>query len=394
MKEREEPFLSWPFFEDDEIAAALAVLKSGKVNYWTGEEGKSFEKEYAAYTGTRYAIALSNGTVALEMALKAAGVGEGDEVVVAPRTFIASASSVALCGARPIFSDVDRESGNISAATISPVLTSRTRAIIPVHLGGWPCDMDPIMDLARKNGLVVIEDCAQAHGAKYHGRRVGSIGDMGAFSFCQDKIITTGGEGGMITTDNEDYWERIWSFKDHGKSYQAVFNREHPPGFRWLHESFGTNARMTEMQASIGRVALTKLPRWLGMRRRNAEIYTRLLSGLSAIHIPNPPLDIKHACYRFYLYIIPERLKPDWSRDRIMNEVGKLGRPGLSGTCCEIYLEQAFSAAELQPGDRLPNARWLTENSLMLPVHPALSREDIEDIAGTVAQVVKEASGE
>ena len=392
MEQRNKPSPNWPFFERDEIDAVVAVLKSGKVNYWTGEEGKNFEKEYADYTGTRYAVALSNGTVALELALKAAGVGEGDEVVVAPRTFIATASAVALCGARPVFADLDRESGNITAETIRPVLTSRTRAIIPVHLGGWPCDMDPIMELARKNGLVVIEDCAQAHGAEYHGRPVGSIGDMGAFSFCQDKIITTGGEGGMITTDNEEYWNRIWSLKDHGKSYQAVFNSEHPPGFRWLHESFGTNARMTEMQAAIGRIAVAKLPRWLEIRRRNAEIYARHLSGLSALHIPTPSEDIKHAWYRFYLYVIPERLKPDWSRDRIMLELEKSGRPGRSGTCCEIYREKAFSGADLQPKERLPQARWLTENSLMLPVHPALSGEEIEDIAETVSRVVKEAA--
>lgn len=393
MKIKTEPFPTWPFFDQDEIAAVVSVLKSGKVNYWTGEEGKSFEREFADYTGTRYGIALSNGTVALELALKAAGVGEGDEVVVAPRTFIASASSVVLTGARPVFADVDRDSGNITAETILPVLTSRTRAIIPVHLGGWPCDMDPIMELARENGLAVIEDCAQAHGAEYRGRRVGSSGDMGSFSFCQDKIITTGGEGGMITTDNQEYWNRIWSLKDHGKSYQAVFDREHPPGFRWLHESFGTNARMTEMQAAIGRIALTKLPRWLEIRHRHAEIYTRLLSDLSALHIPQPSTDVKSAWYRYYFHVIPERLKPDWSRDRIMNEIGKLGRPGLSGTCCEIYLEKAFSAVDLRPSDRLPTARWLTENSLMLPVHPALSSEDIEDIAGTVAQVVEEATG-
>ena len=241
-------------------------------------------------------------------------------------------SAAVLRGSRPVFADVDRESGNITAETIRQVLTSRTRAIIPVHLGGWPCDMDPIMELAREKGLVVIEDCAQAHGAEYHGRKVGSIGDMGAFSFCQDKIITTGGEGGMITTDNEDYWNRIWSLKDHGKSYQAVFKREHPPGFRWLHESFGTNARMTEMQAAIGRIAMAKLPRWLAIRRRNAEIYIRCLSGLSALHIPRPPTGIKPAWYRFYLYLIPERLQPDWSRDRIMLELEESGRPGRSAS--------------------------------------------------------------
>jgi len=382
----------WPFFEKDEIEAVVTVLTSGKVNYWTGEEGRNFEKEFAGFVGTRHAVALANGTVAIELALRAAEIGEGDEVIVPPRSFIATAGVVMLCGARPVFADVDRESGNITAETIRLVLTDRIRAIIPVHLAGRPCEMDPIMKLAKEHGLVVIEDCAQAHGAEYHGRRVGAIGDMGAFSFCQDKIITTGGEGGMVTTNNREYWERVWSFKDHGKSYEAVFNREYPPGFRWLHESIGTNARMTEMQAAIGRVALRKLPRWLEVRRRNAGIYTRRFSGLSALHLPKVPSGFNHACYRYYFYVVPERLKSGWDRDRIMREVNALGRPCFSGTCCEIYLEKAFVKAGLQPDERLPNARFLTENSLMLPVHPALNSEDVEDIADTVACVVERAT--
>lgn len=381
---------TWPFFEQDEIDAVVAVLKSGKVNYWTGEEGKTFEKEFSDYIGTRYAVALSNGTIALELALRAIGIGGEDEVVVSPRTFIATAGAVMLRGARPVFADVDRESGNITAETIRPVLSDRTRAIIPVHLAGWPCDMDPIMELAREKGLIVIEDCAQAQGAEYKGRKVGSIGDIGCFSFCQDKIITTGGEGGMVTTDNKEYWERVWSFKDHGKNYNTVFNKKHPPGFRWLHETLGTNARMTEMQAAIGRVVLRKLPHRLKIRRRNAGIYARRFSTLSALYLPAPPSDLKHAYYRYYFYVFPEKLKPDWDRDRIMKEVTARGRPCFSGTCCEVYREKVFTEAGLQPGERLSNARFLTDNSLMLPVHPALRREDIEDIAGTVAGIVEE----
>ena len=392
INKRIKPFPTWPFFEKDEIAAVVAALTSGKVNYWTGDEGRNFEKEFTDLIGSRYAVALANGTVALELALRAAEIGEGDEVVVPPRTFVATASAVMLCGARPVFADVDRESGNITAETIRPVLTDRTRAIIPVHLAGWPCEMDPIMGLAKEHGLVVIEDCAQAHGAEYHGPRVGSIGDMGAFSFCQDKIITTGGEGGMVTTNNRGYWERVWSFKDHGKSYETVFNREHPPGFRWLHESIGTNARMTEMQAAIGRVALRKLPRWLEIRRANAGIYAGRFSDLLALHLPALPSGLKHAYYRYYFYVLPERLKAGWDRDRIIREVNALGRPCFSGTCCEVYLEKVFVKAGLQPEERLPNARFLTDNSLMLPVHPALSPEDIEDIAETVACVLERAT--
>src|SRR5208282_1519874 len=267
-------FPSWPYFEADEIEAAASVLRSGKVNYWTGDLGRRFEDEFAAYVGCRHAVALSNGTVALELALHALGVGAEDEVITTSRTFIASASCAVMRGARPVLADVDRDSQNITAETIRAALSPRTKAIIAVHLAGWPCDMDPILRLAGERGLKVIEDCAQALGATYKGRPVGSMGDAAAFSFCQDKIMTTGGEGGMMTTHNEEVWKRAWSFKDHGKSYDAVHRRAHPPGFRWLHESFGTNWRMTEMQSAIGRVALRKVAAWVEIRRRNAAILT------------------------------------------------------------------------------------------------------------------------
>ena len=263
-------FSSWPHYDEDEVTAAMRVLQSGRVNYWTGQEGRQFEQEYAALVGAKYAVALMNGSVALEASLVALGMAPGDEVVVTSRTFIASASCVIMRGGRPVMADVDPVSQNITAETIAAALTPRTKGIIAVHLAGWPCDMDPIMNLAREKGLWVVEDCAQANGAIYKGRQVGSMGDVAAFSFCQDKIITTGGEGGMVTTNRHDIWDKIWSYKDHGKSFDAVYYREHPPGFRWLHESFGTNWRMTEMQAAIGRVQLRKLPQWLTLRRRNA----------------------------------------------------------------------------------------------------------------------------
>lgn len=262
----------WPYYSADEINAVNAVLCSGKVNYWTGEECRQFEKEFASFCNCSYAIALANGTVALELALRALDIGSGDEVVVPSRTFVATASSVVNCGARPVFADVDRHSQNITADTIQKVLSSNTKAIIPVHLAGWPCDMDTILELAAKYKLKVIEDCAQAHGATYKGRPVGSLGDVAAFSFCQDKIISTGGEGGMLVTNNQDIWNKAWSFKDHGKSYDAIYNQTHPPGFRWLHRSFGSNLRMTEMQAAIGRMQLRKLPQWHKQRNLNAEV--------------------------------------------------------------------------------------------------------------------------
>ncbi|MFA0697837.1 DegT/DnrJ/EryC1/StrS family aminotransferase, partial [Vibrio sp. 10N.222.49.C9] len=181
-------------------------------------------------------------------------VGSGDEVITTPRTFLASASSIVTSGASPVFADEDLNSQNITAQSIEAVLTPNTKAVIVVHLAGMPAEMDDIMALSKKHGFYVIEDCAQAHGAKYKGKSVGTIGHIGAWSFCQDKIMTTGGEGGMVTTNDKALWSKMWSYKDHGKSFDAIYNREHPPGFRWLHESFGTNWRMTEMQAVIGRI--------------------------------------------------------------------------------------------------------------------------------------------
>src|SRR5262245_17197567 len=312
------PFSPWPNYSAEEIAAATRVLSSNRVNYWTGTECREFEREFAAWIGTAHAVALMNGTVALDVALKAYGIGPGDDVIVTPRSFVASASCVITAGARPVFADVDRDSQNITARTISHVLTPRTRAIICVHLAGMPCDMDPIMSLANAHGLKVIEDCAQAHGARYRGRMVGSIGHIGAWSFCQDKIMTTGGEGGMVTTSDRDLWLRMWSYKDHGKSWQAVYERTHPPGFRWLHESFGTNWRMLEMQAVLGRVQLRRMSEWTARRTVNALRITEACQSTGVLRVPSVPSDIVHAYYRLYAFVRPETLADGWSRDRIV----------------------------------------------------------------------------
>lgn len=381
----------WPYFAPDEIEAASAVLASGKVNYWTGEEGRHFEREYAAYVGTKYAIALANGTVALELALHALGIGQGDEVIVPSRTFIASASCAVMRGAVPVIADVDPVSGNLTAETIAPLLTPRTKAIIAVHLAGWPCDMDPIMELARKHGIKVIEDCAQAHGATYKGRAVGSIGDIAAFSFCQDKILSTGGEGGLITSDDERIWNLAWSFKDHGKSFDAVYNREHPIGFRWLHDSFGTNWRLTEMQSAIGRVLLRKLPDRVQLRRRNAAILDQEFSRIPALRVVSPSRDFGHSYYKYYAYIRPELLRDGWNRDHIMAAICAEGVPCSTGSCSEIYLEKAFPLA-MRPAKRLPSAARLSETSLMFLVHPTLSAGDMYATASAVEKVMAVAS--
>lgn len=369
------------------------IILSNRVNYWTGDEGRQFEREFAAWSGSTHAIALANGTLALDLALKALGIGPGDEVVVTPRTFIASISTVVNIGATPVFADVDADSGNISPATIAPVLTGRTRAIIPVHLGGWPCDMDGIIALAAQRDIKVIEDCAQAHGATINGRNVGSIGHIGAWSFCQDKIMTTGGEGGMVTTDDASLWDAMWSFKDHGKNWDAVYNRKHPPGFRWLHESFGTNWRMIEVQAAIGRIQLRRMAAWSARRTWIAnEIRKALAPYASAVRVPVPDKGFTHAYYRQYAYVRPQGLKNGWTRDRIIDECVARGAIVMQGSCSEVYLERAFDNTPWRPALRMPVARELGETSLMFLCHPTLTDEEVARIASVVAEVLAEAS--
>lgn len=385
------PFPPWPSYTAEEVASVSRVLRSNRVNYWTGNECREFEREFAEWTGATRAVALSNGTVALEAALRALGIGPGDEVVVSPRSFIASASCVVSVGADPVFADVDRDTQNISAATIEPVLTARTRAIIPVHLAGMPCDMDPILALASDRSISVVEDCAQATGARYRGRSVGTLGHVGAWSFCQDKIMTTGGEGGMITTNDDALWSEIWSYKDHGKSWKAVYEREYPPGFRYLHESFGINGRMLEVQGAIGRIQLKLLPEWLARRRTNAQRIWEATAGLSGLRAPPIPEWAQHAAYKAYVFVQTEALKSDWSRDRIMAEVNSHGVPCFTGSSSEIYLEKAFEHTRWRPGSPLPVARELGETSLMFLVHPTLEPRHIDQTCAVLEEVMRQA---
>jgi dTDP-4-amino-4,6-dideoxygalactose transaminase len=384
------PFAPWPHFESEEIEAVNKVLTSGKVNYWTGDEGRQFEREFAEYVGSKHAIAVANGTVGLELTLYALGIKPGDEVVTTSRTFIASASCVVMRGAKPVMADVDRDNQNITAETIQRVITPKTKAIIAVHLAGHPCDMDPILQLANEYGLKVVEDCAQAHGARYKGRAVGSMGHINSFSFCQDKIMTTGGEGGMLTTNDEDLWKRAWSFKDHGKSYDAVYTREHGPGFRWLHEEFGTNWRLTEMQSALGRVLLRKLDEQVEKRRRNASMLSAAFAQLPALRITAPASHFYHSYYKYYVFLRPEKLRVGWDRDRIQGAIIAEGVPCFSGSCSEIYLEKAFDG--IRPEQRLRVAQELGETSLMFLVHPTLSEEAIRDTIAAVQKVMEHAS--
>ncbi|MBI5720043.1 MAG: DegT/DnrJ/EryC1/StrS aminotransferase family protein [Burkholderiales bacterium] len=386
------PFSPWPAYSAEEIEAVSRVLASGRVNYWTGQECREFEREFAAWCGTAHAVALANGTLALDAALRALDIGRGDDVIVTPRSFMASASCVVNAGARPVFADVDLDSGNLTAETVRAVLTPATKAVLCVHLAGWPCEMDSLLELCRERGLKLIEDCAQANGARYRGANVGTFGDIGAWSFCQDKIITTGGEGGMVTTHDKGLWSRMWSLKDHGKSFDAVYERRHAPGFRWLHESFGHNWRMLEVQAAIGRIQLRRLAAWSARRRVIAAHIADTCRRFDALRVPQVPAHIEHACYRQYAYVRPERLKSGWSRDRIVEAVLAERVPLYHGSCSEIYLERAFDGTGARPAERLRNARALGETSLMFLVHPTLTEAEVERTCAAVEKVMSQAS--
>lgn len=382
---------TWPSFSEEEASAVKKLILSNKVNYWTGDECREFEKEFAAWVGTEFAVSLANGTLALDCALKALGIAAGDEVIVTPRTFLASASCIVNAGATPVFADVDRDSQNITAETIRAVLTPRTKAIICVHLAGWPCDMDPIMALAEAHGLFVIEDCAQAHGARYKGRMVGSIGHIGAWSFCQDKIMTTGGEGGMVTTNFREWWKTMWSYKDHGKSWEAVYERQHPTGYRWIHESFGTNWRMLEIQAAIGRIQLRRMPLWTAQRKANAHRIAALCSQIPGLRIPVLPTNVEHAFYKYYVFVEPDKLAEGWTRDRIADEISARGVSCTQGSCSELYLEKCFDHTAYRPQERLKVAKELGETSLMFLVHPSLTSSDLELTCRAIMEVFSRA---
>ncbi|MEB3266337.1 MAG: DegT/DnrJ/EryC1/StrS aminotransferase family protein [Cyanobacteriota bacterium] len=381
----------WPVYDAEQIAAAGRVLASGRVNYWSGLEGRRFEQDFAQACGCRHGVALANGSLALSSAYLALGLGSGDELITTPRSFVATASAAVLLGVRPLFADVDPHSQSITAASIAPLISPRTRAIAVVHLGGWPAPMEEILALAQAHGLAVIEDCAQAHGARRNGRPVGSFGDVAAWSFCQDKIISTAGEGGMVTTDRADLWDRVWSIKDHGKTWTAVHERQHTPGFRWLHERFGSNFRLTEVQAAIGRLQLQQLTAWHATRAAHAQALAQALDDLPVVRVPQPTAEEDPAWYRFYCFLRPEALAEGWSQARVLAAIAAAGVPAESGSCGEVYLERSFQEAGLAPAERLPVARLLADTSLAFQVHPSLSAAQIGACAERIRSVLQAA---
>ena len=381
---------SWPFYDQEQIDKVTEIIRSGKVNYWTGNEGKTFEKEFASWCGTKYAVAVSNGSVALSLALHALEIKRGDEVIVPPRTFVATASTPALIGAIPIFVDVDKNSQAITAKTIEPYITNRTKAICVVHLGGWPAEMKSIIDLAKSRNIPVIEDCAQAHGAKINNKSVGSFGDIACWSFCQDKIISTLGEGGMITTSREDLWEKVWSLKDHGKDRKLSLSKVNPKrkDFRWLHKNFGTNLRLTEVQSAVGRIQLSRLEEWNKQRQANANILIKSLEFCPSVRVPKPGEDLIHAWYKFYAFINFSKMSTDWSRVKLLEELYDAGINSFSGSCGEVYLEESFQKNGFVPKNRLKVAEELGRTSIMFEVHPTLTEDEMSIRAEKISKVL------
>jgi dTDP-4-amino-4,6-dideoxygalactose transaminase len=374
---------SWPKYEANEQEAVQRVLASGNGNYWSGEEGKLFEQEFATWCGAKHGLCVFNGTVALELALRAVGITCGDEVIVTPRSFLASVAAVVAIGAIPVFADVELDSGNISAETIEKVITTRTRGIVPVHLSGWPADMPAITELADRHGIKVVEDCAQAHGASINGQLVGSFGHAAAFSFCQDKIMSTGGEGGMILTNQDNVRDIAWSLRDHGRNRERTLSNDHPSGFRWTQERIGTNGRMTEMQAAIGRCQLRKVDTWVSQRQKNAKQISSGLQGISGLRVPAPSETYKHAYYRLTVLFDEEE-----ARNSIVKKLQESGLPASVGPCPEIYLEEAFVNLGVVPVVPCGVAHDLGKKTMVLSVHSGMETllpAIVDEITGVFA---------
>ncbi len=388
--------LNYPYYNKSSIEKVKKILESGRVNYWTGDECKNFEKEFSNYHKVKYSLSVSNGSVALEMALKALNLKKTDSVIVTPRSFVASASCVLNLGLKPIFADIDNN-GNLSIEGIKKVYIKNVKAIVLVHLNGLSCDLDPILKFVKQKKLFLIEDCSQAHGAIYKGGKVGSFGHISTWSFCQDKIMSTGGEGGMISTNNTKLWLKLWSLKDHGKNYKSVFYKKHKTGFKWLHDDLGSNYRMTEMQATIGRVQLKSLDQQIKKRNLIANLY---LNGLKDYYLKYDILkkpDFKyqthpikknnqsiHAFYRLNLYINKNKIK----QTKLIQQLNKNKINCGVGSCPEIYREKIFKKLKFYPKKRLINAKLLGETSIAFPIDPYKAFTKIKSEINSIKRIL------
>jgi len=378
---------TWPNYSSQEIDLVKKVLQSNKVNYWTGQQCKLFEKEFSNYIGVRYSVAVANGSVGLDLAVAALNLPKGSEVIVTPRSYITSVTCVIKNKLKPIFADVDFWSQNLSLEHIKKKITFRTKAVILVHLAGMPCDMFPILELTKKLNIKIIEDCSQAHGAVYNNKIVGSMGDISVWSFCNDKIISTCGEGGMVSTNNNKYFKKIWAGKDCGRNIDKIKKNNLKVGFKWIHDFEGTNLRMTELQAAVGRYQLKKLDSWIKIRNRNAKKILDTCKKYSFIDYKEFSKNIKHAYYRCYILVNNKKLKKGWNRDKIIGSLLKKKIKCNSGSCPEIYLEKSIKNKKLRPKKNLPNAKLLGQATIAFEVHNKISKKSIVYICSLIKRV-------
>ncbi len=406
----EGPLPGWPWFSEAAIQGVEEVLRSGKVNYWTGRKGMQFEKTYADWQGSKFAISVANGTAALHTAMSALGIGPGDEVIVPSYTFIATSFSVVQAGAIPRFADVNREDHCISVESAEKLVTGRTRAIIPVHLYGNVCDMDEVNAFAKKHGLFVIEDNAEAFGGEYKGKKTGTLSDIAACSFCQNKTFTTGGEGGMVTTDNEDWAWKARSFRDHGYDVKARMSLlELEQKLPYIHNMVGFNYRMTEMQSAIGLAELARMEDWnMPNRRRNAGLIMDAIKDLpQVLYAPVDTPERRNGWYVMAFSLDIENMNCDI--DQFVKAAGAEGAPVWKVFWPQCHTEKAFtkhnafgdsgfpftSKEYTDPASvdytnvEVPNAVWHQSHTFTCFAFPTLSEENAAQVGTALAKVIR-----
>lgn len=376
--------MKWPQYSKKEIQKITNVVKSGKVNYWTGNEVKNFEKEYSRYFGNKYSVAVCNASLGLEASLLALNIGKGDEVITTSRSYNSSASCILRVGAKPIFLDVDLETQNLSIIDFKKKITKNTKAIICVHLGGTPCDMIAIKKIARTKNIKIIEDCSQAHGAKFNKRYVGTFSDIAVWSFCNDKIISTIGEGGMISTNVKNLYLKLWSLKEIGKDYKKT-NTIFLPKFKWTHDNVGSNLRMTEVQAAVGRIQLKNLSKMVNKRRRLAKILNKFFLNNKLFYASNLDSRYYSVYYKFYFFL---KNKKNLQRSKVIKYLRNKGHDVSVGSCPEIYLEKPFQK-HVKKKFRLKNAKYLGEISIALSLSHLTKKSSIEKFCSDIDQINK-----
>ena len=352
--------IQYDAMKDEIDAAVLGVVRS--TSFILGSQGRALEQSIAAYHGVRYGVGVASGTDALHLALRAAGIGPGDEIITTPFTFIATAEAVSYVGAVPVFVDIREDTFNIDVTKIVPRITKRTKAILPVHLYGHPADMEPLMEIARNHGLRVIEDCAQSFGAEYRGKRTGSFGDLGCFSFFPSKNLGCYGDGGMVITDDAKLAERLQSLRNHGSRV------------RYYHDEVGYNSRLDEIQAAVLNVKFKRIDSCNEGRRRNAALYARQLS------VPDitTPVELKDCKHVFHQYTI--RIK---DRDAVKKKLDEAKMSSMIYYPVPCHLQAAYRGLGMRPGS-LPVAERSAQEVLSLPMYPELTEEQVRAVADAV----------